>query len=784
MEKIEEIISLIDAHEKKETRNVFLKYLKKWPWFLLVCFIGVSLGYFVFKKSPNIYQVSSRILIKGEEKDLNNLLSFNNPMMAMGKKTNVENQIGILQSYTLYKKALDNLDWETSWFRKELLYKKELYKNEPFELVLPPNAINAEDIMIELKVLNEKEYLLKAEGETYLNGYKQTIDIEKTVKFGQPYYDEFFSFTVNPKWGKVDDTYYLRFNNLNSLTKQYLRKTQIALEELNSELILITIEGDNPQKEADFINELNNVFMQFGVENKSKNSENSMEFIDSQLSRIQTSLKSAEDNFSSYRRNNQVMNLGQEAQLVYAKLEEIENEQYLTELQYNYYTDLQQYLDDSKKIEEMVNPSVLGINDANLNGMLTRLMELYGRREVLSYSVQEKNPSLIVLEKEIKVTRDGLEETLKNQIKATETKLSSMKERYSSIQDRLKKLPETEKQLVGIQREFDLNNDLYTYMLQKKAEASISKASIAPEVQVIDPAIVDAAIKVGPSMVKNVFAGMMGGFMLPFIFITLVGFFNNKIETREEIEKSSHLPVLEGIIQHKYNVKLPVIQHPRSGIAESFRGLKSNLNAILEQPGAKVVSINSLIPGEGKSFISSNFSAILTKANKKVLLIGADLHKPTLHKYLDVQESFGLSNYFKNEKTIEEIISNTSVPNLQFIQAGPIPNNPSDLLDNNKFERLVDVARLMFDYIIIDNAPILLVPDAILTSSFSDVSLFILRINHSHKDQIKQINKIVDFNKVKRAAIVINDAPDRGYGYGNKYWKKGYGEYKNKMSIA
>jgi capsular exopolysaccharide synthesis family protein len=784
MEKIEEIISLIDAHEKKETRNVFLKYLKKWPWFLLVCFIGVSLGYFVFKKSPNIYQVSSRILIKGEEKDLNNLLSFNNPMMAMGKKTNVENQIGILQSYTLYKKALDNLDWETSWFRKELLYKKELYKNEPFELVLPPNAINAEDIMIELKVLNEKEYLLKAEGETYLNGYKQTIDIEKTVKFGQPYYDEFFSFTVNPKWGKVDDTYYLRFNNLNSLTKQYLRKTQIALEELNSELILITIEGDNPQKEADFINELNNVFMQFGVENKSKNSENSMEFIDSQLSRIQTSLKSAEDNFSSYRRNNQVMNLGQEAQLVYAKLEEIENEQYLTELQYNYYTDLQQYLDDSKKIEEMVNPSVLGINDANLNGMLTRLMELYGRREVLSYSVQEKNPSLIVLEKEIKVTRDGLEETLKNQIKSTETKLSSMKERYSSIQDRLKKLPETEKQLVGIQREFDLNNELYTYMLQKKAEASISKASIAPEVQVIDPAIVDAAIKVGPSMVKNVFAGMMGGFMLPFIFITLVGFFNNKIETREEIEKSSHLPVLEGIIQHKYNVKLPVIQHPRSGIAESFRGLKSNLNAILEQPGAKVVSINSLIPGEGKSFISSNFSAILTKANKKVLLIGADLHKPTLHKFLDVQESFGLSNYFKNEKTIEEIISNTSVPNLQFIQAGPIPNNPSDLLDNSKFERLVDVARLMFDYIIIDNAPILLVPDAILTSSFSDVSLFILRINHSHKDQIKQINKIVDFNKVKRAAIVINDAPDRGYGYGNKYWKKGYGEYKNKMSIA
>jgi capsular exopolysaccharide synthesis family protein len=359
-----------------------------------------------------------------------------------------------------------------------------------------------------------------------------------------------------------------------------------------------------------------------------------------------------------------------------------------------------------------------------------------------------------------------------------------MKGRYNTVQERLKKLPETEKKLIGIQREFDLNNELYTYMLQKKAESSISKASIAPEVQVIDPAMAEAAIKMGPSMIKTVFVGLFGGFMLPFAFITLIGFFNNKIETREEIEKGSHIPVLEGIIQHKYKVKLPVIIHPRSGIAESFRGLKSNLNAILEQPGAKVVSINSLIPGEGKSFISSNFSAILTKSNKKVLLIGADLHKPTLHQYFDMKETFGLSDYFKNEKSIEEIINPTYITNLSFIQAGPIPNNPSDLLDNTKFEQLVEVARRMFDFIIIDNAPILLVPDAILTSGFSDVSLFVLRIKHSHKDQIKQINKIVDFNRVKRAAIVINEAPDRGYGYGNKYWKKGYGEYKQKMSIA
>jgi len=785
MEKIEEVISLIDAHEKKEIKNLFLKYLKKWPWFILFCILGTGLGYFYFKNSPNTYMVSSRILIQKEDGNLNSVLAFDNPVMAaMGKKSNIENQIGILKSFTLYRKALDNLNWDYSWYRSELLYDAELYQNDPFELVIPPNGINVEEVPLEIVTLNDKEYKIKANGETRQNGYLQTVKFEKTVKFGEPVVNEFFNFTLNSPVYNTDDTYVLRFNNLNALTGRYLGKTNIELVDINSDLISISIEGTIPQKEADFINELNNVFISFGMENKNASSESSVKFIDDQLARIKSTLTTAENKFSNYREKNQVINLGQEAQSVYARLDEIEQERYMTQLQLDYYRDLQQYLDDSNKIEEMVNPSVIGITDVNLNGMLTNLRELYSRRGVLSMSVQEKNPQLIMVDKEIKITRDGLEETLKNQLKTTESKLESISERYNTIQARLTKLPQTEKEYIGIQREFDLNNDLYTYMLQKKAEASISKASVASEVQVIDAALVEASYRTGPSMVINVGVGVLGGFFIPFMFITLLGFFNAKIETREEIEKVSKIPVLEGIIKHKYKVKLPVIHHPRSGIAESFRGLKSNLNAILERPGSKVVSINSLIPGEGKSFISSNFSAILTKSKKKVLLIGADLHKPTLHNFLGVKESFGLSNYFKDEKKIEEIISPTSLPNFSFIQSGPIPQNPSDLLDSVKFEKLIDQARKMFDYIIIDNAPLLLVPDAVLTSSFSDVSLFILRINHSHKEQIKQINKIVDFNRIKRSAIVVNEAPDRGYGYGNKYWKKGYGEYKHKMSIA
>jgi uncharacterized protein involved in exopolysaccharide biosynthesis len=448
MDKIEDIIRLIDSHEKRETRNFFLKYLKQWPWFLVLSLIGIVLGYLYYKNLPSNYEINSRILIKSENTSLSDLLSFDNPVNVRDN-INLENKIGTLKSYTLFSEAVNNLNWETSWYKKELLYKKDLYKTNPFELVVPPNANNAKNIFLEISVLNEIQYQLKAKGESS----SHPVNIDNVIKFGEPFTNDFFNFTLNKGKGVTNEVFYLMFNDLQVLTNSYLEKTEISREDLNSDIISIKIEGENVQKEADFINELNNVYINYGVSDKNKSSESSLQFIDSQIVRIQGALSIAQNNFSSYRRNNQAMDLGQEAQLVYTKLDEIENEKYLTELQINFYNELQNYLDDAKKIEQMINPSVIGITDENLNSMLTKLMDLYSRREVLTYSVQNSNPSMILIEKEIKLTRDALEETLKNQLRATESKMESMKERYTAIESRLKELPETEKQLIGIQRD-------------------------------------------------------------------------------------------------------------------------------------------------------------------------------------------------------------------------------------------------------------------------------------------------------------------------------------------
>lgn len=316
-------------------------------------------------------------------------------------------------------------------------------------------------------------------------------------------------------------------------------------------------------------------------------------------------------------------------------------------------------------------------------------------------------------------------------------------------------------------------------MLKKKAEASISLASSIPQVQVIDPAMTESAEQIGPSLPINMVAGFGLGFFIPFLFILISDAFNTKLDSFEEVEKLSKLPILDGIIHSNYKNGLPVIQNPHSGIAESFRILKINLKNILNSPAKKVLSINSLVPGEGKSFIAANLAAILSMGTneKKVLIVEGDLRKPKLNILFGDNKEIGLSTYLTNKNKIEEVIIQTPFANLYFVPAGEIPPNPTELLESGRFDSFIEEARSKFDYIIIDNAPISLVPDGLMTSKLADSSMFIIRLNFSKKRELKEIDKVVAVNSLKNPIIVLNDASRNRFGYGNKYGKNGYSNY-------
>ena len=777
MEKIEDILNSLESEDKEIRQNVLIKYTKRWYWFVVFALLGLVGGYAFFNITPQTYRVQSRLLIPTEENPLDAMIPFDSPIMPKTQK--IENQIGILQSFTLYKKALENLNWKVSYFKDDGYYLTELYENKPFSISIPDNSKNEVGYKLEVEPLNDNEFEISGDGEIFQDGEKKNVKFKERGSYNSTFKNSYFEFVLNKKNCIPGEKYYLVFNDINEMTQKYLKDVQISLENKKSELINVQLTGSNPKKNEDFINQLNQVFITYGLKKKNQVSENSINFIDTTLNGISNTLKNAEYNLSNYRKENKVLDLSTEATAIYQKLEEIENEKYLAKMKIDYYKNLQTYIGDAKKIKQMINPSIVGITDAGLNGLLPKLADLYSRREVLEYSVEPNNPSLIVLEKEIKLTSDALQENLDNLLKNSEVEMKSMENRYNSIQERLTKLPDTERKLVSIQRDFNLNNELYTYMLQKKAEASISLASNIPQVQIIDPAMVEAAEYIGPNLILNLVGGMGVGLFLPFLFILIADLFNTKIETVEEIGKLTKLPILDGILHSNYKHNLPVFKYPQSGIAESFRVLKVNMKSILNSTDKKVISVNSLVPGEGKSFISSNLAAILSfsATEKKVLLVEGDLRKPMLNSMFGNKNGIGLSSYLSYKNNFDEVVLQTIYTNLSFVPAGEMPPNPTELLENGRFAAFIEEARKKFDYIILDNAPVSLVPDGLMTSKHADANLFILRLNYSRKKEVKEINKTIEVNVIKNGVIVINDAPKNKFGYGNKYWKNGYGNY-------
>ena len=192
------------------------------------------------------------------------------------------------------------------------------------------------------------------------------------------------------------------------------------------------------------------------------------------------------------------------------------------------------------------------------------------------------------------------------------------------------------------------------------------------------------------------------------------------------------------------------------------------------------MSINSTNAGEGKSFSSVNLATILAMNNKKVVLVGADMRKARLHKIFNIPNDKGLSTFLSGQDKLDEIIFETYIDNLSILPAGPIPPNPSELIDKSEMHNMLRVLCIKFDFIIIDNAPVSLVTDGLLAGRFADLNIFILRYGVSKKSQLKYINQIAENKILSNIALVINDIKGPGFGHGgNYYYNTKYSENGN-----
>lgn len=744
--------------EELDIKKIVFLFLRKWPWFALFCALGFVLAFGFNKMTVPKYTVSSSVLIPESSKG-NDLMSMFEKGLSMAPKNNIYDQIEIITSYYTIRQTLINMNWRTTWFVKDLFVWKGIYKQEPFDVQETPNFVNPKGIAIYITPTNNNNYLISVNGDIYHNNSITKVKFESTGTFDRPFVNKYFNFTLLRKINSFDvpsEKYFFTFNDLNDATLNYQAKISAELKDKKGSVILCSIVGEEPERESDFLNELIKVYTEGKMSFQTEAQKRSLEFINGQLAGISDSLNNAGTKFTEFRSKNNIIDLGAEGTLVMNNLKEIETERAKSQMQLDYFQDLLKYLNNAQDLEQLVAPSVIGIQDASLNALVLKLQELYNRRQIISFSAKENNPTLVMIDRELNQTRGQLAENLRNLINNATRNINSQTDRQNKISVQLNRLPQKEQQMVNIQREFNLTNEIYTFLLEKRAETNISLASSIPDVQVIDIARPETASFVGLSPMKILMIGSLLGLLIPLGFIMITNFFDNRIRTQLDVENHTSLPILGNITHNLTKSDLAVYENPKSLIAESFRTLRTNLHFMLPEPGGKIVSAHSGNPGEGKSFTAINLATIWAMNNCKVLIIGADLRKPRLHKIFGTENEKGLSTFLIGQNTLDEIIFTTPITNLSFIPSGPIPPNPAEILSGSEMKRLLDELRTRFDYIIIDNAPLGLVTDGFIVGKLSDLNILILRYGVSLKQQVEIFNLYAAKNMIDNPAIIVN----------------------------
>ncbi|MCF8296579.1 MAG: polysaccharide biosynthesis tyrosine autokinase [Bacteroidales bacterium] len=754
-----------------DLRKYFSLLFANYYWVIISVFLGLSVAFVINRYTVPTYKVSSTLVISENIRG-SGLSGYENIIPGMEiyrTRKLVANELEILKSFALAEKAIELLDFDITYVGvgRSGIKKNFMYQSGPFYIELDTSKANIIGQPINIRLLSDKEYEV-----TVNNNY----DFSKKGEIGKVFESEPLNFTLflrdkgNFISEKAYASYYFIINNKSSIAKIYQSKLKVILNNDKGSVLFLSSSGNNPTQEADYLNTIMQVYIQEGLDEKNLTATNTEAFIDSQLKLINEGLQSAESDLEQFRLNNSVIDLSTEGEIIYDKVEGIQQEKIRLELLDRYYDYLLDYVNNTKDLNSIFAPAIMEKLDPLLVSLITNLNDLIRKKEEMSFSVQPEDLQIKYLNSQIISAQIALTESIKNIKIAHGVKLKNINSQLRLAVEDLQKLPLTERLLINMQRQYNVNSELYTFLLKRRAEASLAKAANVPDNKILDYARPDAAAQTTPKPNMNYMLGLLFGIGVQLALLLLMEAMNNKIISRGEIESKTRVPVIANI-GHSEKGDVSVFENPKTSIAESFRGLRTNLKYLLREKEQKIIAVTSIVSGEGKTFVSLNLAAIFALSGKKTLIVGLDLRRPKLHKVFNLDNDKGVSTYLINKNTFSEIISETYISNLFIAPSGPVPPNPAELLETQAMKDFLNEAREKFDFVILDTPPFGVVTDSLIVGGLCDANLFIIRQNYSSKEILDLLNETEAKGNIKNIGIVFNDLKMKGY------YKSGYRYY-------
>ena len=756
-------------------KRYLLLTLNYWYIIIIGLAIGYSISYYKVRYLVPQYKVDSRIIVKDEYSSWGQEY-FLPGMELVSSRNRLINEIGIIKSFSMMKEVVNQLpDLRTTYLDIGKIKTTELYQSSPFSITI-------------IKAENKNKFTKQCFIKLTPKGFHLSIekDVEQTDKNLKPYNKpfEFDGFTLGLtlngsfKESYINKTYAFYINPIDFLAKKYQNNIVIDVEDKESSILVLSLTGNHVKKEIDVLNKISEVYIKYGLEEGNKIANNTILFVDEQLEEVHDSLIMAEYRLKGFKNESNNDRIDLEGEQVIPQLTELEKMKLDLEFSQMFYNQTIDYIKNNDDAEGLVIPYFVTRN-SSVYDMMNNLIENYSERESIKLSITQENEKWDKINHDIFIQKQMLINNMKSLMDKEKNDIKIIENQIQFLNNKLTQLPEAERQYIILQRDYTINNSLYTFLLQKRSEAAIAEASNIPKAKILDAATEYRSQYVGEKSsdiyTKNLLTFLIAAFGLIFILDLI----NNKIISRAELEKITAIPVIGEVGHNTYDDNLVLLNNPKSIISESFRTIRANIGYLIKGKEKICIMLSSSVSGEGKTFCSMNLATSYSLLDKKTVLIGADLRKPKIFDDFNLNNEMGLTNYLVHKNTIDDILQPTAHQNLFVITSGPIPPNPSELLASEEMDELIIELKKRFDVIIIDTPPTGLVSDALMLAKHADVNIYVVRQNYTKKGYLRLINEYHEKKDIQNLGIVINDITLKkfgyGYGYGYGYGTYGYG---------
>lgn len=746
-------------------------------WWLFVIFLAIFMGVaFIKNKQWQPTYTSSALVIIEENKGM---MGSSNMLMqgfvAEKAYRNVNNQVIMFGSFELISRVIEKMpELTTDYYTKGRFKTNNLYKRSPIDI--------QKDFVVASSYFREFNFEDNGDG-TYkitVPEGKESPEVILKGKYGVPLESSFFFITINKT---------PLFYNGCKLNFSFFEKEQLAMNYSSrlafdflmqgASVVKCTVTGNVPERDQDFLNGLCDEFLADNLARKNDAAIKTIEFIDEQLINLSDSIKISEGRLNTYKASNFISSTAGGTMLV-SQYNTISTKLSEMRLKESYLKYLSNYLKDNVEDGSLMAPTSLGISDG---GSLTGLVSKYTETQIKRNEVGEKSPLYAKYNRELDTYKIQINEVLKNIQAEMDIQKTDLNRQLSEVEAAMQEQPYKEQQFQNIQRKFKLNDDYYSFLMQKRADAQIQKASNSPDNIILERARFSTLTN-GAEKGKTYSTNLLIGLLIPLGIIILKELLVPYIRTEKEIEKLSQgKGLLMGVIRHT-NSRSPVIidRHPKSSVAESYRVLRTQVEYALHRKENIVVMLTSTQSGDGKTYISANMAGVYAVTGKKTLLVDLDMRKPSVQSLLNTENNRGISDYLIGSVSLEQAITKDDRYKFDVLTVGTIPPSPSELLKSEKMKELMEYLKKEYCYIVIDTSPIGLVADAFNVMEFTDMIIYSVRCGKTNKKLFKNTISSLFQNGVTNIRYVFNDVNFHKLEYSRYYsnYYGAYGHYGNK----